>query len=235
MSRSFCSVRGSKWSLGAVTWPTSEIMLWNFGVFIAGTKSSGRGQTQLEAADGWLCFGGSLGVSSMLQPLSPGPSEPWREKQVKEHAGKMAKTRSICLRNHPKDQILFLMVVLPDGVKAAAQFLPLPPILGVRGPRDAKSCSPLATGWEKHFCCSRDLGSSIQEWQSLHPMLRPSPPPRAKLLAPRCLQRILHAQPGAPAPSNALSACENIHLQQQRGENKFFGAHNFTWLCAFKH
>lgn len=72
--------------------------LWNFRVFITETKSSVRGQTQLEAADGrgWmLCFGGSSGTSSTIQPLPLGPSEPWGEKRVKEHAGNITKTRSI--------------------------------------------------------------------------------------------------------------------------------------------
>lgn len=195
MSRSFRSVRGSRWSLGGVTWPTAEIMLWNFRVFITEIKSSGRGQTQLEAADGrgWLLrFRGSLGISSVLQPLPPGPSEPWREKWVKEHAGKITETWSIWLRNHPKDQIPFLFLWLSLQIKdARLQLLPLPSIPRIHGPRDVKFSSLLATGCEKHFCCSRDFKSSIQEWQRLHPMLRPSIPPRAQLLALQYLQWIL--------------------------------------------
>lgn len=173
MSRSLCSVRGSRWSLGGVTWPTAEITPWNFGVFTTETKSSGPGQTQLEAAGGLGLVVVFWRVIEYLQDASPlllGPSEPWREKWGKEVAGKITKAWSIWLRNHPKDKILFLVVVSGDPVEATLQLLPLPAIPGTHGPRDVKSSSPLATGWKKHFCCSRGLESSIQEWQSLHPV-----------------------------------------------------------------
>lgn len=239
MSRSFCSVRGSRWSLGGVTWPTAETMPWNCGVFTQKQSHLGEPRPSWRLRMGGCVLEGHLqkplGISIVIQPLPPAPSEPWRGKWVKERAAKITKTWSICLRSHPKDQVLLFEVVFPDWVKVALQLLPLPPIPEVPGPRGAKPSSPLAMGWKKHFCSSRGLGSSIQEWQSLHPMLRAPTAPRAPLLAPRCLQWILHFQPGAPAPSNALSACENVHPQGQRGANKFFGARNVTRVYKCEH
>lgn len=128
------------------------------------------------------------------------------------------------------------MGVSPDQVLAILQLLPLPSIPEIHGPRDIKSSSQLATGWKKTFLQQQRFGKQ-------HPGMA-EPPPHAETLhttnSPALGPAVsavnsCNSQSGVPAPSNALSACENIHLEQQRGVNKLFEANSFTWLHKFIH